>query len=65
MCFSVASHAFIIPPLPRVLSTLNTIEDVLWYAVHDEVLDRLVVIFPSHGGLDAINIVVIEVRLSY
>jgi len=53
-----------IPPLHRVLSALDTIEEVVGDAVHNEVLDHLIVVFPLHGGLNAIYVAAIDVRLS-
>ena len=57
----------IVSPLPRLLSFLDTIGEVVGDTVHNEGLDSgcLIIVFPSHGGLDAIDIAAIDVRLSH
>jgi hypothetical protein len=52
-----------VPPLPHIITTLNVIEQIIRDAVHDEVLDCLIVILPLYGRLDAVDVTTIDVCL--
>ena len=62
---SFADTLEIVPPQFCVRSAFDTVEYVIWYQIHDEMFDGFIVVFPSHGWLDGIDVTAIEVSLSY
>ena len=54
-----------IPPIVHILSAFDAIEDIIRDTVHNEVLDRLIVVFPSHIGFDTIDVTTIDICLGY